>query len=105
MLVIPGPEQTRAQERAEERRQIDTLTATLRDLRALLGAEETVFFRYTRMRETIEAAAWSTEGADRPNFRVELHGTHGIGVRPRRYSLSKYERTWRRNSSSKSSTK
>ena len=59
MLVIPGPEETRAQERAEERRQLDTLTATLRDIRALVGAEETVFFRYTRARETIEAAAWS----------------------------------------------
>jgi len=71
MLVIPGPEETRAQERAEERRQIDTLSATMRDLRALLSAEETVFFRYTRTRETIEAAAWSTEGAERPSFRVE----------------------------------
>ena len=72
MVAIPGSEDARVQEQVEERRQHDTMSAALRDIQDLLGADEVVFFRFARGRDALQAWSWSTIDAPRPAcFRLE----------------------------------
>jgi diguanylate cyclase (GGDEF)-like protein len=55
-----------SRQQAEEKRQTEVLSRYLRDVRDAIGADEVVFWRWTAGRETLVAAAWSTEDAPEP---------------------------------------
>lgn len=54
------------QHQADEQRQFDAIAAYLRDVRDLTGAEEVVLWRWTRLRDALTPAVWSTPNATAP---------------------------------------
>jgi diguanylate cyclase (GGDEF)-like protein len=47
---------------------LEVLDRSLRDIRDLTGADETIFWRWVESRQTLVPNAWSSEGAARPAF-------------------------------------